>query len=164
MNLPLPWFAVTHHCRPCHRHTGFHNCCFSGFCFVWGKWAVARMWKLVCLHRVLFQPYFREEFDFYVPTGSFEALRWTLSLCLASLLLCVSKKSASDCRNKQWPRGRSSLIFVVSGKSWPINSCFPSELLSLRKSNLLFKIYREKDSSDFHYTAANCCRAFVLMY
>lgn len=125
MNLPLPWFAVTHHCRPCHRHTGFHNCCFSGFCFVWGKWAVARMWKLVCLHRVLFQPYFREEFDFYVPTGSFEALRWTLSLCLASLLLCVSKNLhlIAEINNDREVEAASFLWWV--GNHGPSTAAFP---------------------------------------
>lgn len=45
------------------------------------------MWKLVCLHRVLFQQYFREEFDFYVHAVSFEALGWILSLYLASISL-----------------------------------------------------------------------------
>lgn len=148
MNLPLGWFAVTYHY---HRHTGFHNCCFSVFCFVWSKWAVARMWKLVCLHRVLFQPYFREEIDFY--TRSFEALCWTLSLYLTSLLLCVSTDLHLIAEiNNGWEVETASFLWWV-GNHGPPTAAFPQSYSLWENQILFFKIYWEKDSSDFYCTA-----------
>lgn len=141
MNLSLGWLAVTHHY---YRHTGFHNCCFSVFCFVWSKWAVARTWQLVCLHGVLFQQYFREEFDFYVHTVSFEALSWTLSPYLASLLLCVSKNLHLIVEiNNGWEVGTASFLWWA-GYHGPSTAAFPQSCSLWENQILFFHKYTER--------------------
>jgi len=97
------------------------------------------MWKLVSLHRVLFQQYFREEFDFYVNAISFEVLSWTRSLYLASILLCVNKNLHLIAEiNTDWEVETASFLWWM-GNHGPSTAAFSQSYSLWEKSNFILQ-------------------------